>query len=153
MTSELASWRPLGDAMDMLERNLGMAIRRALPSNALRGTPEWERGTLTWDLFSKPVVENMLESGTKPVQRKEQQQVQQERQVQESAGLLLASLTWRLRDTLLCSGRGMSEWRFHGIAWYNDARIDFSGECLRDTATGGFWEFRLQALGFAAAVA
>ncbi len=150
MTSELASWRPLGDAMDMLERNLGMAIRRALPSNALRGTPEWERGTLTWDPFSKPVVESTPDSGTKQAPHKERQQ---EQQVQEPAGLLLASLTWRLRDTLLCSGRGMSEWRFHGIAWYNDARIDFSGECLRDTATGGFWEFRLQTLGFAAAVA
>lgn len=155
MASELASWRPLGDAMAMLERNLGVAIRRALPPSSLRGTPEWERGTLTWDPFSSQVAENLgnvVDVKTKQEQQKPQRQQEQQQEQEQAETLVLASLTWRLRDTLLCSGRGMSEWRFHGIAWHNDARIDFSGECLRDTATGGFWEFRLQALGFAAAV-
>lgn len=154
MTSELASWRPLGDAMDMLERNLGMAIRQALPSNASRGTSEWERGTLTWDPFSKQAVEmgTVVDLKAKQEQQEQQQEQQEQDSEQVQAPLRLASLTWRLRDTLLSGGRGMSEWRFHGIAWHNDARIDFSGECLRDVATGGFWEFRLHALGFATAV-
>lgn len=94
-----------------------MAVRRALPLREALGSSEWAYGT--------------------------RQGVPKSDAQDAGAVIRLEGLTWRLRENVDFHQRAMGEWSFVGVGWVGTRRVDFTGEYLRDFATGAFWEFNL----------
>lgn len=119
-------WQPSGEALDKVKRELSRAIRAKLPSIAILNQPGWAFGSLL-ELDAK-----MAEPG--PVGNAEQ-------------AVHLKTLNWRLLESIDWEKRAAARGVFSGQAWVQGALIDFTGDGVRDLATGAFLEFQLLTMG------
>ena len=67
--------------------------------------------------------------------------------VQQQTMAYLLTLSWRTIERLEWNERSTSKGVFSGRAWVNGKEVDFTGDTVRDLATGAFLEFQLLAVG------
>lgn len=113
-------WQPSGEAVDNLRRTLSQAIRAKLPSIEMLNQPNWAFGTVSDTQAKRPNPEESVR---------------------------LKTLHWRLLDTLDWQKRAAARGVFSGQAWVHEQLIDFTGDHVRDLATGAFLEFKLLTMG------
>ena len=113
-------WQPIGKAVDTVNRELSKTIRANLPAIVRLNQPDWAHGSLL-DLGSKMVPLGKL--------------------------VQLNTLHWRLLESIEWEKRAASRGVFSGQAWGRGGRIDFTGDSVRDLATGAFLEFQLLTMG------
>jgi hypothetical protein len=116
---QATQWQPSGESMGEIRRKLATVIRAGLVPIAHYGTPEWENGRMT-------ALADSHGAASAPV---------------------LAALSWRMQEKMDWQRRGAAMFVFSGAAWVADKRVDFTGECVRDLATGCFFEFELITMG------
>ncbi|WP_397412815.1 hypothetical protein [Polaromonas sp.] len=112
-------WAPLTEKPCKNRRELSAAIRGLLPMIDGQDRSGWESGS---------------------VMHADKYAVQQ-------AMVYLASLSWRTTERLEWNERAASKGVFSGRAWVNGKEVDFTGDTVRDFATGAFLEFQLLAVG------
>ena len=113
-------WQPSGETMDQVKRELGRAIRSKLPPIEMREQPNWAFGIFTEP--SGPLVAHELL-------------------------VQLKTLTWRMLESIDWQKRASFRSVFSGQAWVNGELIDFTGDHVRDLATGAFLEFQMLTMG------
>lgn len=67
--------------------------------------------------------------------------------VAQQAVVSIVTLSWRTTERLDWSERSASKGVFFGRALVNGKDVDFTGDTVRDFATGAFLEFRLLTVG------
>jgi hypothetical protein len=112
-------WRPSGEVPDKTKRALSHAIRGRLPSIKNVAKPDWESGRLA----------------------------EHELSADEPGAVHLKALSWRMLDQMDWQGRASARGVFSGQAWVNASLVDFTGDSVRDLATGAFFEFKLITIG------
>jgi hypothetical protein len=114
-------WQPSGEAVDNVRCTLSRAIRSKLPGIEMLNQPNWAFGTV-----SDP-----------------------EQKLQNPKELVhLKTLNWRLLDALDWQKRAAARGVFSGQAWIQGQLIDFTGDSVRDLATGSFLELQLLTMVF-----
>lgn len=104
-------WQPETQLLS-LERELGLLIRRKLPTMSTYGTSIWKFGICNGDSAAGTLGLNTLEQ-----------------------------LSWRLREERQSCFREGAEFEFSGFATIGGGRFSFLGEALMDLATGAYFEF------------
>jgi hypothetical protein len=123
-------WQAAGEAANKVKRELSKVIRASLPAIGILNQPGWASGSL-------------LDLDTKQPQAPEEPGAPE-----EPAQLLqLKTLHWRLLETIDWDKRAAARGVFSGQAWVQADLIDFTGDSVRDLATGAFLEFQLLTMG------
>ena len=113
-------WQPTGEAVEKVKSELSKAIRTNLPAINKLNQPGWAFGTTT-------VMHATTETPEPRVQ--------------------LKTLSWRQIDTIDWQRRACARGVFSGQARLQGRIIDFTGDNMRDFATGAFLEFQLLTMG------
>lgn len=112
-------WQPLTEKSCKNRRELSASIRALLPMIDGRDRSGWESGSV-------------MNANNKSVQQ---------------ARVYLVTLSWRTIERLEWNERSTSKGFFSGRAWVNGKEVDFTGDTVRDLATGAFLEFQLLTVG------
>jgi hypothetical protein len=113
-------WQPSGQTLDTDKHVLSQTIRANLPSIALLNQPGWAFGTATKTQANPPTPEPQVQ---------------------------LKTLSWRQIENIDWQKRACARVVFSGQAWVQGRLIDFTGDNVRDLATGSFLEFQLLTMG------
>jgi hypothetical protein len=113
-------WQPSGKALSTDQQALSQTIRAHLPSIELLNQPGWAFGTVAKQQANPPTPEPQVQ---------------------------LKTLRWRQIDTIDWQKRACATGVFSGQAWVQGRLIDFTGDNVRDLATGSFMEFQLLTMG------
>jgi hypothetical protein len=118
---QATSWKPNGKAVDADSLALSQTIRSHLPDINLYNQPGWLFGTsILAPEASRPTVAPRVQ---------------------------LKTLSWRQIEAIDWQRRACARGVFSGQAWVQGRLIDFTGDNVRDLATGGYLEFQLLTMG------
>lgn len=117
---EATKWKPTGEEVGKVRFELSRTIRTNLPAIELLRRSNFGFGALS-------DANVCLDTSVLPVQIK--------------------TLRWRVLEFIDWQNRAATAGVFSGQAWVHRDLIDFSGDDVRDLATGAFLEFQLLTMG------
>lgn len=119
MTSGIKPWRAGGETVAPIVQRLGALVRAQLPPMSAIDSQAWEYGNWNAHAAEAPPAD----------------------------ALILDQLAWHFVEGSICEQREVGHWRFTGLAFVAQRRVDFSGTSIRDLCTGAFLDFHLDTVG------